>query len=41
VLDQINAYPLRKSVAFWHFGDRLGRQREIKSRQEELARVRE
>ena len=41
VLDQINAYPLRKSVAFWHFGDRLGRQREIKTREEELARVRE
>ncbi len=41
LLDQITAYPLRKSVAFWHIGDRLGRQREIKTREEELARFRE
>ena len=30
LLDQMTAYPLRQSVAFWHIGDRLGRQREIK-----------
>ena len=28
----MTAYPLRQSVAFWHIGDHLGRQREIKSR---------
>ena len=27
MLDQITAYPLRESVAFWHLGDHLGRQR--------------
>lgn len=41
LLDQMTAYPLRRSVAFWHLGDRLGRQREIKTREEELARFRE
>jgi hypothetical protein len=41
LLDQMNAYPLRQSVAFWHIGEKLGRQREIKSREEELARFRE
>jgi hypothetical protein len=41
LLDQITSYPLRQSVAFWHIGDRLGRQREIKNREEELARFRE
>ena len=25
VLDQMTAYPLRQSVAFWHIGDHLGR----------------
>ncbi len=41
VLDQVNAYPLRQSVAFWHFGDRLGRHRESKAREDELAKFRE
>ena len=41
VLDQMTAFPLRNSVAFWHLGDRLGRQREIKTREEELAKLRE
>ena len=41
LLEQMTAYPLRQSVAFWHLGDRLGRQREIKTREEELARFRE
>ena len=41
LVDQITNYPLRQSVAFWHLGERLGRQREIKSRESELAKFRE
>ena len=41
MLEQMTAYPLRESVAFWHLGDHLGRQREIKAREDELARFRE
>jgi len=41
VLEQINTYPLRQAVAFWHIGDRLGRQREVNAREEELTRLRD
>ena len=41
MVDQISNYPLRQSVAFWHLGDHLGRQREIKTREAELAKFRE
>jgi len=41
LLEQITNYPLRHAVAFWHIGDRLGRQREIKAREEEVAKFRE
>ena len=41
LLDQMSNYPLRQSVAFWHLGDRLGRPREIKTRDDELAKFRE
>ena len=41
LLDQLSNYPFRQSVAFWHLGDRLGRTREIKARDDELTRVRE
>ena len=41
LLDQMSNYPLRQSVAFWHLGDRLGRPREIKARDDELTRFRE
>ena len=41
LLDQMTAYPLRHAVAFWHIGDRLGRQREIKAREDEVAKIRE
>ena len=41
VLDQMTNYPLRQSVAFWHIGDRLGRQREIKVREDEVAKIRD
>jgi hypothetical protein len=41
LLEQMTAHPLRHAVAFWHVGDRLGRQRELKAREEELARIRE
>ncbi len=38
---QINAYPLRGSVAFWQMGNHLGKQRPIAAREEELANFRE
>ena len=41
LLEQINAYPLRDSVAFWHLGNHLGRGRTIALRRQELANVRE
>ncbi len=41
LVDEIASYPLRKEVAFWHVGDRLGRVRAIRGREDELARVRE
>ena len=37
---EIKAYPYKDSVAFWMVGEGLGRQREMKSREEELARTR-
>ena len=40
LLNQIANYPQRPSVAFWHVGDRLGRHRDLKTRQVELERVR-
>jgi len=40
LLNQISNYPQRPSVAFWHVGDRLGRHRELKTREVELERVR-
>jgi hypothetical protein len=40
VLEQIAKYPLPEGAAFWDLGDRLGRLRELKAREEELARVR-
>ncbi len=41
LFDQMSNYPLRQSVAFWHLGDRMGRPREIKTRDNELAKFRE
>jgi hypothetical protein len=41
LLEQMNAYPLRDAVAFWHLGDRLGRRRQSKDREAELAKIRE
>ncbi len=40
LLNQILDYPQRPSVAFWHIGDHLGRQRESKMRDVELERIR-
>jgi len=40
LLDQMASYPLRHAVAFWHIGERLGRQRDIKAREEEVAKIR-
>ena len=40
ILEQMNSYPLRDSVAFWHLGSQLGRHRVIGARQEELTNVR-
>ena len=40
VVDQIASYPLKNSVAFWHLGDHLGRDRDIKDREQEIERVR-
>ena len=40
LLEQIKAYPYKDSVAFWMVGEGLGRRREKKSREEELARTR-
>ncbi len=41
ILEEINDYALRDSVAFWHLGNHLGRRRPTGVRQEELANVRE
>ncbi len=41
VRDQIASYPLKESVAFWYLGEQYGRERDIKDREQELARVRE
>ena len=41
LLDEVNAYPLRQAVAFWHIADHLGGKREIKSRREEVTKIRE
>jgi hypothetical protein len=41
LLDQMTAYPLRQSVAFWQIGEHLGRQRETTARAGELTRFRE
>jgi len=41
LLDQMNSHPLRHAVAFWHLGERLGRQRDIKARELEVAKIRE
>ncbi len=41
VLEEINTYPLRESVAFWHLGSHLGRRRPAAVRHEELANLRE
>ena len=38
IVEEMTAYPLRESVAFWEIGEHLGRQRGLKSRAEELAR---
>src|SRR5262249_33798557 len=40
LLEQIARYPERGSVVFWHIGDRLGRNRQLPARQEELTRFR-
>lgn len=39
ILDRIAAYPYRDSVAFWHIGDHLGRERREDARDQELERV--
>jgi hypothetical protein len=40
LLDQIDRYPEKQAVAFWHIGDQLGRSRELTARHEELTRLR-
>ena len=41
ILEELNSYPLRDSVAFWHLGNHLGKQRPLAMREEELANLRE
>ena len=41
LVEAINAYPLRNSVAFWHLGSNLGKRRTTAARADELARIRE
>jgi hypothetical protein len=41
IIEEINSYPLRESVAFWYLGDHLGKRRQTAVREEELANVRE
>jgi hypothetical protein len=41
LLEQMNAFPRRDAVAFWHLGNRLGRRREQAMRIEELTKTRE
>jgi hypothetical protein len=41
ILEAINGYALRDSVAFWYLGDHLGKRRQTALREEELANVRE
>ena len=41
IVEAINDYPLRDSVAFWHLGSQLGKRRTTAARAEELAVVRE
>src|SRR5262249_17035059 len=40
LIDQIDSYPYKDSVAFWMVGEGLGRRRERKGREEEVARTR-
>jgi hypothetical protein len=40
VLDEVSAYPYKNSVAFWMVGEGLGRRRQLKDREAELARTR-
>ena len=41
VLAEVDAYPHKEAVAFWQIGEGLGRKREIKTREEELSKVRQ
>ncbi len=41
LLEQMNSYARREAVAFWQVGDNLGQSRQLKTRQEELAKIRE
>jgi hypothetical protein len=41
ILEEINSYALRDSVAFWYLGDHLGKRRPSAVREEELTNVRE
>jgi hypothetical protein len=41
LLEGMTAHPLRGAVAFWHIGEKLGRQRERKVRDDEVAKIRE
>ena len=41
IVDEINAHPLRSSVAIWYLGEQLGKRRTIAAREEELTKVRE
>ena len=40
ILEAINGYALRDSVAFWYLGDHLGKRRQTALREEELTNVR-
>ncbi len=40
LLQEIEEYPHKDAVAFWQIGDRLGSKRELRDRDEELARAR-
>ena len=40
ILEEMNAYPLRDSVAFWHLGSQLGSYRVVAARKDELTNVR-
>jgi hypothetical protein len=41
LIEEVISYPLRREVAFWHVGDHLGRLRDTRRREAQLAKTRE